>query len=177
MRRAAALSIVFATGLAAVGLAVAGLNGNWSTHLSARAQVEVNDSRGQGQAIFHLSHDGAAIDYKLIASNVENVFMAHIHRGAPGANGPIVVWLHPSTTPVPPATLPKGTGRTDGVLAEGTFTAADLVGPLAGHPLSELVALMNEGGVYVNVHTDDGVAPAGTGPGDLPAGEIRGDLP
>jgi hypothetical protein len=29
---------------------------------------------------------------------------------------------------------------------------------------------------YVNVHTNDGVPPAGTGPGDLTGGEIRGNF-
>ena len=31
--------------------------------------------------------------------------MAHIHMNVPGQNGPIVVWLYPSTTP---AELPIG---------------------------------------------------------------------
>ena len=45
---------------------------------------------------------------------------------------PIVVSLFPSTTPGVQGHL--GAGRMDGVLAEGAITAADLVGPLAGHP-------------------------------------------
>ena len=64
----------------------------------------------------------------------------------------------------------------DGVLAEGTITAADLVGPLAGHPLSDLIDAIQAGNAYVNVHTNDGVAPTNTGPGDFPGGEIRGQL-
>ena len=99
--------------------------------------------------------------------------MAHIHLAPVGVNGPIVEWLFPSTAPVPG---PKGAGRFDGVLASGTFTAANLVGSLAGHPLSDLIAAMRSGGAYVNVHTDDGVAPTNTGPGDFPGGEIRGQL-
>jgi len=35
---------------------------------------------------------------------------------------------------------------------------------------------MRDGGAYVNVHTNDGVAPGNTGPGDFPGGEIRGQL-
>jgi hypothetical protein len=62
------------------------------------------------------------------------------------------------------------------LLAKGTFTAADLRGPLAGHPLSDLIAAIVAGNTYVNVHTDDGVAPPNTGPGDFPGGEIRGQL-
>jgi hypothetical protein len=32
------------------------------------------------------------------------------------------------------------------------------------------------GNTYVNVHTNDGVAPIDTGPGDFPGGEVRGQI-
>jgi hypothetical protein len=127
----------------------------------------------QGQAIFRISDDGQSVAYTLIAANIDNAFMAHIHVAPVGVNGPIVEWLFPSTAPVPG---PAGTGRFDGVLASGTFTAANLVGPLAHHPLSDLISAMRNGGAYVNIHTDDGIAPPNTGPGDFPGGEIRGQL-
>ena len=73
-------------------------------------------------------------------------------------------------------TGPLGAGRTDGVLVEGSFTAANLTGPLAGQPLSALIAAMDSGNAYLNFHTNDGVAPTNTGPGDFPGGEIRGDI-
>ena len=150
---------------------------NFRTHLSADQEVMpigiVNNSRAQGQAIFKLSQDGTELHYKLIAANIENAFMAHIHLGPVGVNAPIVVWLFPSTAPVPG---PLGAGRRDGVLAEGTITAANFVGPLAGHPLSDLIDAIQAGNTYVNVHTNDGVGPVNTGPGDFPGGEIRGQL-
>ena len=62
------------------------------------------------------------------------------------------------------------------MLAQGTITADDLIGPLTGQTLTALVDAIRAGNTYVNVHTDDGAAPAGTGPGDLPAGEIRGQI-
>jgi hypothetical protein len=67
-------------------------------------------------------------------------------------------------------------GRTQGTLAEGDITAAQLFGPLAGQPLSALLAAIEAGSVYVNVHTNDFVDPPNTGPGDFPGGEIRGQL-
>jgi len=146
---------------------------NLGTHLDGADENPPNASQGQGQAIFRVSDDGASVDYTLIASNIDNAFMAHIHIAPAGVNGPIVEWLFPSTAPVPG---PLGSGRHDGVLAEGHFTAADLVGPLKGHPLAELIAAMRSGGAYVNVHTNDGVATVTNTPGDLPGGEIRGQL-
>jgi len=104
----------------------------------------------------------------LIVANINNVVAAHIHSGAAGVNGPVVAFLA--------GPFPAGSGRTDGVLAEGTITAANLVGPFAGHPLSHLVEAMRAGNTYVNVHTNDGVAPTNTGPGDFPGGEIRGQI-
>ena len=73
-------------------------------------------------------------------------------------------------------TVAPGAGRTDGVLAEGTITAANLIGPLAGKSLADLIALLGSRGAYVNVHTNDGVDPINTGPGDFPGGEVRGDI-
>lgn len=151
--------------------------GNFGTPMSSAEEVMPagvsNDSQARGSAIFELSADGSELAYKLIVANIDNAFMAHIHLAAAGTNGPIVVWLYPSTVPAP---APVGGGRLDGVIAEGTITAANLVGPLAGQPLSALVDALKNGGAYVNVHTNDGVAPTNTGPGDFPGGEIRGQV-
>jgi hypothetical protein len=167
------IGVAATVGLAVVGAAVAGLNANWSEHLNGSQEVPARATQAQGQAIFHLSPDGGSLQYKLIGSNIDNAFMAHIHMAAPGVNGPIVVWLYPSTTPAPG---PVGSGRHDGILAQGAITGADLVGPLAGHPLSDLVDALNGGNAYVNVHTNDGVDGVNTGPGDFPGGEIRADV-
>ena len=174
MRRLTLLGTIFVAGLVAVGLAVAGANNNWSQHANGSMEVPARDTQGQAQLILHLAPDGESLRYKLIASNIENVFMAHIHMEAPGVNGPIVVWLYPSTAPV---ALTPPTGQIDpGPIAAGTITAANLTGPLAGHPLEDLVSALDNNRAYVNLHTNDGVAPTNTGPGDFPGGEIRGDI-
>lgn len=151
--------------------------GNLGTPLSAAEEVMpagvVNNSNARGNAIFHLNADGTELSYKLIVANISNVFQAHIHRAAAGSNGGIVVWLYPSTATTPG---PTGQGRIQGVIAEGVITSANLIGSLAGQPLSALVTLISDGGAYVNVHTNDGVAPTNTGPGDFPGGEIRGQI-
>ena len=169
--RARIVGVAFVVGFVLVGVAAAGLNGNWSVHAKGANEVPPHDTNAQAQAIFHLSSDGSALEYKLIAANIDNVFMAHIHMNHPGANGPIVVWLYPSTATTPG---PINRGRVDGVIAEGTITAANLVGPLTGHPLSDLVNAMNTGNAYVNLHTSNGTAfPAA---GNFPGGEIRADV-
>jgi CHRD domain len=167
MRKLFAVLLLGATVLALAAPVDAGER-NFVAHLSGRDEVPSNASLAQGQAIFHLSEDGTQLDYKLIAANIDNVVFAHIHLAPAGVNGPVVAFLFGPAA--------AGSGRFSGVLAQGTITADDLIGPLAGQPLSALVDAMLAGNTYVNAHTDDGVAPAGTGPGDLPAGEIRGQI-
>jgi len=167
MRKLFAVLVLGVTVLALAAPVAAG-DQNFVAHLSASGEVPSNESLAQGQAIFHLSADGTQLDYKLIAANTDNVVFAHIHLAPAGVNGPVVAFLFGPAA--------AGGGRFSGVLAQGTITADDLIGPLAGQPLTALVDAMLAGNTYVNVHTNDGVAPVGTGPGDLPAGEIRGQI-
>ena len=181
MKRTGALLAIALSGFIAVGIAVAGLNDNWSTHLKGRFEVPARDTNAQGQAIFQLSDDGNSVSYKLIASNIFNVVQAHIHCGAAGVNGPIVVWLYPSVTARTPLTGPQP--RTDGVLAEGSFATGDVVPrsvsaecPTGVQNLADVLALLNSGGAYVNIHTNDNAGAPNTGPGDFPGGEVRGQV-
>jgi hypothetical protein len=154
--------------LAAPAVAEPPASKNFVAHLSGAEEVPERDCPGQGEAVFQLSADGTQLSYRLIASNINNVVAAHIHLAAPGVNGPIVLFLF--------GTAPSGGGSQNGVLAADTKTAANLVGPLSGHPLSDLVTNLREGNAYTNVHTNDGVAPTNTGCGDFPGGEIRGQI-
>lgn len=134
------------------------------------------DSRAQGQAIFRVNAAGTSVDFTLIASNIYNVTQAHIHCGPPGVNGPVRVWLYPVVGSSGSA-LTTANGREDGVLATGTFNPTGIVCPASavGSDMPVLTA-MRSGLAYVNVHTNDFVAPTNTGPGDFPGGEIRGQL-
>ena len=105
-----------------------GARHNHSVHLSgdqeptpAPPAPSPQDSNAQGQAIFQIAEDELSFDYKLIASNIENVVQAHIHCGPQGINGGIFIWLFPTVTSTGALTGP--TGRHDGVLAEGTVTS------------------------------------------------------
>jgi CHRD domain len=125
--------------------------------LEGKQEVPPVDSDAKGLAIFRLSNDGTELDYKVIVANIEDVTAAHIHLAPKGENGSIVVFLFNPETPTD--------GRTNGVLAKGTITSADLVGPLEGATLSELIDEMEAGNTYVNVHT-----------AEHPGGEIRGQI-
>jgi len=162
------VGLAFVLGLVAVGVAVAGVNRNWSTHANGALEVPARDTNAQAQAVFHLSKDGTALDFKLIASNIDNVIQAHIHAGPPGVNGPIGVFLY--------GLVASGGGRTNGVLSQGTITSEDFIGPFAGLSVAQVAALMDAGQAYVNVHTNDGVGAPNSGPGDFPGGEVRGDI-
>jgi hypothetical protein len=114
-------------------------------------------SLATGRAVFWMDENGRAVHFRLEVHNITGVFASHIHLNGSGVNGPIVVFLFSSATP---------TGTVNGLLSQGTFTAADFKGPLAGHPLAELLTDIRSGDAYVNVHTLP----------NHPGGEIRGQL-
>ena len=127
--------------------------------LAGREEVPAVDSKARGNAVLTLSEDGATLHYKLIVANIENATQSHIHIAPAGVNGPVVVFLFGFVA---------GGVSTNGILAEGDITAANLIARPAigfGATMPELVAALRTGNAYVNVHT---VA--------VPAGEIRGQV-
>ena len=155
MKRAVLLAMVTALAFGAVAPAASAQPTNFRAVPSGGNEVPAVDTLARGVATFQLNDEGTELTYRLVVANIDNVVAAHIHVAAPGVNGPVVAFLF---TGAP-------SGRVNGVLAEGTITAANLVGPLAGHPLSDLVAAMEAGNTYANAHT---VA--------HPGGEIRGQI-
>lgn len=159
--------VITALVIASVAYASPAASQNFAVPLSGGDEVPARDTNARGVATFKLSQDGTALSYKLNVANIENVFAAHIHCGAVGVNGPVGVTLF--------AGAPAG-GRTDGTLAEGTITLPDPGNGCGWADLAAVVAALNSGNTYVNVHTNDGVPPPNTGPGDFPGGEIRGQV-
>ena len=115
------LAAVTASTTAAVGLSSAaqGASATYTTPLFAHEETTVPETRAHGVAQFRLSNDGTTLTYRLVVANIDDVLMAHIHLGEPGADGPVVSWLYPSAPP--PQLIP---GTTQGVLATGTITSA-----------------------------------------------------
>lgn len=160
----AALSIF----VAAMTLAgpVSAEGGIFRTSLSGAEEVPARDTRARGQAIFRPSGDG--LRYSLIVANIRNVVASHIHCGSEGVNGPVGVTLFLGGAP--------GSGVVNGPLASGTITDPDPGNACGWATLADVIAAMASGNTYVNVHTNDGVAPPDTGAGDFPGGEIRGQI-
>jgi len=164
MKRPFVASLVAAGAFAISGVALAGTM-QFRSHLETKNEVPTPVTvvgMPQGDLKLKLSPDGMSLRYDLkITSPITNMFMAHLHaeRNA-NHTGPIVVWLFPSTA-IPPALPPVIPGETDGRIARGVITAANLTGPLAGQ-WDAFLAELRAGTIYANVHTSAN-----------PAGEIR----
>jgi CHRD domain len=166
MRRT--IVLVFTVAVALFGLvSPASAGENFVAALSGDEEVPARDTLARGVATFKLHDDGAALDYGLNVANIDNVVAAHIHCGAAGVNGPVGVTLFMGA--------PAG-GTVNGTLAEGTIAAPDPGNACGWSDLAAVVAALQSGNTYVNVHTNDGVEPPNTGPGDFPGGEIRGQV-
>jgi hypothetical protein len=131
--------------------------------MSGGEEVPPVPTRATGVATYKLSGDGTELSFRLIVANIQNVTQAHIHCGAAGVNGPVVAFLYGFEL------IP---GRTQGVLSEGTLSAAHVI-PRPDSPacpggvanFDDLLAKMRSGDTYTNVHTTQ-----------FPGGEIRGQI-
>jgi hypothetical protein len=146
-------TLVRALGFIPIALSLGGCNdasnGQTLFHatLSAANEVPARDTGANGAAGFTV--DGDRVLYSIEANQIGSITMSHIHSGAEGVNGPVRVFLFRGPT----------TGTVNGRLVEGSFTAADVT----GISFEELLAEMQAGTAYVNVHTTQ-----------FPAGEMRG---
>jgi hypothetical protein len=125
-------------------------------------EVGGGDAQGSATAAFALDADAGLVCYAVQARNLPRAVGMHIHRGAAGANGPVVVPLDES--------------KTNG---ERTCTTADaaVISAIVGNP----------GGYYFNLHTQqfpDGavrgqlaVAPTGVPAGSGGLLDDEGGLP
>lgn len=106
--------------------------------------------------MFQVNNSGTELRFRLVVRNIGRVTQAHIHLGRRGQNGPIVAFLFgPSKFGI---SVRRGVVR-------GVLTNQDLIGPLQGRTLRDLVREFERGNAYVNVHTIQN-----------PDGEIRGQI-
>ena len=126
----------------------------WRATLSGANEVPVNASTATGTFTATLDEAAGTLAWTLTVPAITNTTAAHIHAGAAGANGGIVVNLFAA-----PAGAPAST-----ISASGTARSADTIGTLAGN-FPGLVTALKAGTLYVNVHTSAN-----------PGGEIRAQI-
>jgi len=136
--------------------------------LAGRNEVPARETDARGRARIQVSEDGTEIHFRVKVRDITNVIMAHIHCGAKGVNGPIGVTLF--------GVAASGGGPFSGLLVSAMKTSPDPGNACGWEDIGDVVAAMENGNTYVNVHTNDGVGVPNTGPGDFPGGEIRGQL-
>ncbi len=78
-----------------------------------------------------------------ITSNLTNPSVAAIYQGSSGTSGSPVYMLFVDPSP--------DEGSSLGELASGTIIEQDLIGPLQGGTITDLIALIQEGGAYVSI--------------------------
>ncbi|CAN5836726.1 CHRD domain-containing protein [soil metagenome] len=131
--------------LLTMGTAIAGDELEFEADLSGANEVPAVATAATGEAEFEIAGD--TLTYELEAEDIAGVVGAHIHSGAPGENGPIIVDLG----------VPGNCEVDDEELkCEATLIPAGL---------DTVVETMLSGNAYVNVHTAEN-----------PGGEIRGQL-
>ena len=135
-----------------------GLQIQFEIRLTGDQQVPPINTSAFGFAEVQLSSDNNTLEFQVVVCNITNVVASHIHVGAAGTNGPVVIPFFGSPAP--------GFSSTDGcnTLAEGTRTSVD-VNPLAGISWNDFINALIAGNTYVNVHTMA-----------HPGGELRGQL-
>ena len=122
--------------------------------LTGRQEVPPVRTISTGNAVFQTN--GNRISFRLIVRDITRMTVAHIHLGKRGQDGRVVVFLFGPTK--------FGISTRRGVI-RGVITNQDLVGPLQGMTIRDLVREMNNGNAYVNAHTIQ-----------HPNGEIRGQI-
>ncbi|UFS70204.1 CHRD domain-containing protein [Geomonas sp. RF6] len=139
-----------------VGSACYAAEKHFSAMLTGQEETPPVNTKATGKADFKLSNDGKKLSYYISVRDLQNVNAAHIHTGKKGESGPPVANLFSGAAKK---------GAVNGKFTQGQLTDKDLMGPLQGKTMADLVSLITSGGAFVNVHTDAN-----------PNGEIRGQI-
>lgn len=126
----------------------------YAAELRGTNEVPANASTAFGSAFVSLDLVNNNIFWEVNSSGIVSPSLSHIHRGAAGVNGPVIINF---------ATAPDQIvgGRTKG----STTIAAQQTGNLQASDLTALASASTANGYYVNLHSSA-----------FPGGEIRGQL-
>ena len=133
MKRPVLLSLILAALLPVTALAQQAV---FMTTLNGANEPSGGDNDGYGVGLVTIS--GTTLSFIVTQNNLSAITGTHIHRGAPGVNGNIVIGFQPSGQSAPT--------YTNGV-ATGTITGIDQA------LINEIIA--NPAGFYLNVHSTE----------------------
>jgi hypothetical protein len=111
--------------------------------LTGGAEAPPVSTSATGTLTLTVADDGSKVDYVFEVTDLVGVQIARLRSGKAGETGGSILTLYDG---------PKNDSFT-GVLKEGSFTAADLEGPLKGKTIEDLVTMILAHSVYFNVGT------------------------
>jgi Cu/Zn superoxide dismutase len=154
MRRRVSVAVVLVVALAAMAAFIGPASGGGrqlSATMSGAKENPPNSSPATGTFAVRLNHGQGTVCYDMSVSNLTTApSMAHIHRGGPTENGPVVIHLFGSGgAPAPSST---------------SFTITNFCQSGIDQALIKDI-IQNPQNYYANVHTST-----------FPGGEIRGQL-
>lgn len=100
-----------------------------------------------------VKEDSVNILYELsTTSQTDSITMAHIHAGAAGVAGPIMVWFFPTEASRAPGSGGGTAAAVNGIVRVGRITRAgtSFVAPFTW---DSLITRLNAGTAYMNIHT------------------------
>lgn len=161
----AVVSVSAANGGIYAPIANAGYGGNpvefkqsFAAQIDGPQEVPPSGSAAVGTALINVGMDEREIGYAINLTNESNVTDVALYCARAGANGPQVVSLFHSATPV-------NTSSFSGTLTEADLLAAATTCSPNIHTASHFVQALREGSIYVNILTSL-----------FPNGEIRGQF-
>ena len=154
--RSRALGVAMAVIVALVPSMVAAqaTTSSWRAGLSGAGENPPTTSAATGTFTGTLDEAAGTLTWTLTVPALTNATAAHLHQGAPGTNGPVVLNLF----------IPATGTTANTISVSGTSKVADLTGPLAGN-FAGFVTALKAGNIYANAHTTAN-----------PGGEIRGPV-
>lgn len=147
----AATVLVAALALVPAFVSAQGTTTALNARLTGAGEVPATTSAAVGTFTATLDEAANTLTWSLSVPTITNTTAAHLHVGAAGTNGALVLPLFAAPTGSPASSIN----------VSGTSKSADLTGPLQGQ-FAEFAKAIKAGTIYANVHTSAN-----------PGGEIR----
>ncbi|MGE5863192.1 MAG: CHRD domain-containing protein [Nitrososphaerales archaeon] len=149
----------------------------YNAKLTGGEQVPPVKTEGIGTASFELLNDNKTLHYQVNILDVPEITGIHIHKAKLSENGDILVDIYntkenifknQNTTKISEiesSSITINGNNQNSFATSGTINNLDLQGPLKGKNIFDLIALIENGDTYVNVHSKSN-----------PDGEIRAQI-